>query len=132
MVKIITLPPLDDHRDEPPPRVIRTAEDAARSYDHCVEAYWRGEENGCAFCDAFARYWRPVVTRVEGLPEAESPLGAGGRGLLWREGDGIIVGEVRGSKCGYQFPAGVTLPEPELHRRSMRGATPNASLCRAP
>lgn len=129
MAKTITPPPIDVHHHAPTPRVIRTAQDAARSYDHCVEAYWRGDEDGCAFRDVFARYWQPVVACLEGPPEAESPLGAGGRGLLWRQVDGIIVGEVRGNGCGYQIPVGATLPEADPLHPAKQTGSPSTPLC---
>lgn len=111
MVKVIMLPATGG-RDAggPPPLVIRTAHDAALGYDHCIESYWRGESDGCAFCEAFADYWRPVVERVDGPPQAVSPLGAGGRGLAWRAAKGVIVGIVQGGTAGYQIPEGAEMP----------------------
>lgn len=130
MVKIISLPATGGRgTGGRPPQVIRSAQDAARRYDHCVEAYWRGEEDGCAFCDAFADFWRPAVAHVKGPPIAESPLGAGGRGLDWREADGVVIGNVRGGVSGYQIPVGAMLPELATPPQPMRAFGHEAASC---
>jgi len=125
MAKIVTLAKTGGQIPcRPRSSVIRTAQDAARSYDHCIEAYWRGEDDGCAFRSAFATYWRPTVARAEDSPGIVSPLGAGGRGLVWREANGTVVGAVQGGAGGYQIPVGALLPDP----RSPSPLIPRAEL----
>lgn len=77
----------------------------ARAYLDDVSAYWRGELDRCGFRARLARYWDPRLAPVGDVQvAAESPHGAGGRGLAWCAVDGEVWGCVVGARGGYRVP----------------------------
>jgi hypothetical protein len=91
-------------------RAVRCAENLARVYDDRVAADWRGEPGAAAFGDWLARWWRADAVAPPGPPDAVSPHGGGGRGLVWFDTDGAVVGVVPGAPGGYRVPLGAVPP----------------------
>ncbi len=94
---------------------------AARSlaliYLRAVSACWRGDPWGREEMCPLDRYWMPDLPPVpRALPDAESPHGAGGRGIRWYESGRDIFGYVPGVRGGYRVPisavAEVSTPMP--------------------
>ena len=84
----------------------------ARRYDQYLAAVWRGDDASLRpFVTWLAGFWNDAPDPPAATPAALSPLGAGGRGIVWYETPTRILGYAAGvpDRC-YQIPRAQALP----------------------
>jgi hypothetical protein len=91
------------------------AVDIANSYDHAIEAFWRGDPFALRCLDQWLQIFRAEsCPDVSGEAVAWSLHGAGGRGIRWTESDTVVFGTVPGASKCYRIPIEAYLPaDPE-------------------
>ena len=101
----------------PPPA--RTTSGEARAladgFLRYESACWRGERGAAAFQLRLSAYWQPDMPPAPvAAPDAVSPHGAAGRGILWYEIGQEVLGYIPGLRGGYRLPGRAV---PQLARR---------------
>lgn len=84
---------------------VTAATTMADAYLRYVEGLWEGRPETVAFGVQLRACWDPALIDAGGPgPAVESPHGAGGRGIVWREGADEVQGCVRHGHGGYRVP----------------------------
>lgn len=94
----------------------------AAAYLRYVEGIWEGRPETAAFGARLRACWDPTLADAEGTgPAVESPHGAGGRGIVWRQAAGEVRGCVRDGHGGYRVPLAVVTALQEAGARIPQG-----------
>jgi hypothetical protein len=82
------------------------ARDLALGFLRYASAFWRGDACASVFPLRLGAYWHPELPPAPAAtPDAVSPHGGGGRGILWYETGDEVLGYVPGGHGGYRVPA---------------------------
>lgn len=78
----------------------------ADAYLDEVTAFWLGTSWRRPFADWLAGCWQAAMPPRPDRPAIViSPHGGGGRGIVWYEVDGAVLGYIPGVPSGYQLPS---------------------------
>jgi hypothetical protein len=90
---------------------VSPAQAIACTYQHAMDAYWRGESDLRSLDMLLGRFRVLDLPPIPACaPDAFSARGAGGRGISWYEAGDEVVGYVPGTSTGYRIPLSAIPP----------------------